>query len=96
MPLSVLRKSASISSESSGARICKKLTDPYLPPSPKVLAVPKQREDGATKSLVDRPEGASQSQSKRNGSPSGWKMPCSTSKRACPSMTFATQPMVLK
>ena len=96
MPLSVLRKSASISSESSGARICKKLTAPYLPPKPKVLAVPKQREDGATKSLVDRPEGASQSQSKRNGSPSGWKMPCSTSKRACPSMTCATQPMVLK
>ncbi len=57
MPLSVLRKSASISSESSGARICKKLTAPYLPPNPKVLAVPKQREDGATKSLVDRPEG---------------------------------------
>ena len=51
---------------------------------------------GAMKSLTESPEGASQSHSKRNGSPSGWKMPCSTSKRSCPSMTCATQPMVLK
>ena len=55
--------------------ICRKLTAPYLPPSPKVFAFPKHRDDGAMKSLVDRPDGASHFQSKLNGSPSGWNTP---------------------
>ena len=36
MPFSVLRKSASISSDNSGARICRKLTAPYLPLMPNI------------------------------------------------------------
>ena len=57
MPFSVLRKSASISSDSSGERICRKLTTPYLPPSPNIRALPKRNEDGAIKSLVESPDG---------------------------------------
>ena len=59
MPFSVLRKSASISSDSSGDRMFKKLTAPYLPPSPNIRELPKRNEDGAIKSLVERPDGAS-------------------------------------
>ena len=64
MPFSVFRKSASISSDSSGERICRKLTAPYLPPSPNIRALPKRNEDGAMKSLVESPDGASHFQSK--------------------------------
>ena len=96
MLLSVFRKSANISSESSGARICKKLTAPYLPPMPKVFALPKHREDGAIKSLVERPEGVIHFQSKLNSSPSGWNTPWSTASRSLPFITWATAPIVLK
>ena len=96
MPFSVLRKSASISSDSSGDRIFKKLTAPYLPPSPNKRAWPKRNDDGAIKSLVERPEEASHFQSKENGSPSGWNMRCMTSSRAVASSPHATAPMLLK
>ncbi len=96
MPFSVLRKSASISSDSSGARICRKLTAPYLPLMPNTRLLPKRREDGAMKSLVDSPAVGSHFQSKRNNSPSGWKTPCSTSSRSAPSSTWAAAPIILK
>ena len=96
MPFSVLRKSASISSDSSGERMFRKLTAPYLPPSPNSRAFPKRNDDGAIKSLVERPEGASHFQSNENGSPSGWKMLCMTSRRAFASSPHATAPMLLK
>ena len=96
MPFSVLRKSASISSDSSGERMFKKLTAPYLPPSPNIRALPKRNEDGAIKSLVESPDGASHFQSKENGSPSGWKMLCMTSSRSLASSPHAEAPMLLK
>ena len=43
---------------------------------------PKRNEDGAIKSFVESPDGTSQSQEKRNGSPSGWKIPCTKLKNA--------------
>ena len=54
------------------------------------------KEDGAIKSLVDSPLGASQFQSKRKRSPSGCMMPCSTSSRSLPSSTRALAPITLK
>ena len=62
---SMSRKSASIRSFSSGARICKKETAPYFLPIRNCLPVRNSKPDGAMKSLVDRPDGASQSHSKR-------------------------------
>ena len=63
---------------------------------PKVFAVPKHREDGTIKSLVERPEGVIHFQSKLNSSPSGWNTPCSTASRSLPFITWATAPIVLK
>ena len=60
--LSMSRKSASIRSFSSGARIWTKETAPNFFPMQKVLPLGKEKELGAIKSLVERPEGASQSQ----------------------------------
>ena len=49
------------------------------------------------KSLVDSPEGASQSQEKRNGvCPSMWKMPWSRRSRSMPSMGAQATPSRLK
>ena len=52
----------------------------------------------AAKARLSRIEtdGTSQSQEKRNGSPSGWKIPCSTFKRSCPFMGRAVTPSTLK
>jgi hypothetical protein len=62
------RKSASIRSFSSGAKICKKLAQPMRLPTPKERPVRNSKELGAMKSLTESPEGASQSHEKRNGS----------------------------
>ena len=56
----------------------------------------KRNEDGAIKSLVESPDGASHFQSKENGSPSGWKMLCMTSSRSLASSPHAEAPMLLK
>ena len=78
---SVSMNSAKMRSWISGAVICKKLTAPYISPMRKVRVSPKWKEDGAMKSLTERPLGASQSQSKANFPPSGrrpsagWRMP---------------------
>ena len=89
-------KSASIRSLSSGARICKKETAPYLLPMRKNRPSPNRKEDGAIKSLTDRPLSGSQSHSKLNRSPSGWKMPCSSASRCFPSSVRAAAPKTLK
>ena len=74
-------KSVRMRSCISGARICRKDTAPYRLPMRKVRVSPKWKEDGAMKSLTERPLGASQSQSKANFPPSGrrpsagWRMP---------------------
>ena len=82
IPVSRSRMSASIRSFSSGARISRKLTAPILRPIRKYLPSPKRKEDGATKSFVVSPGGVSQSQEKRNGSPSGWNTLCRASSRS--------------
>ena len=49
------------------------------------------------KSLTDRPEGASQSHEKRNGSwVSMWNIPCSRRRRSMPFRVWATTPRRLK
>ena len=58
---SVSMNSAKMRSWISGAVICKKLTAPYISPMRKVRVSPKWKEDGAIKSLTERPLGASQS-----------------------------------
>ena len=94
---SMSRKSASIRSFSSGARICKKETAPYFLPIRNCLPVRNSKLDGAMKSLVDRPDGASQSHSKRNGTCSSmWKIPWSCASRALPSRVSAATPRRLK
>ena len=60
--LSMSRKSASIRSFSSGAKIWRKLAAPYLLPMRKERPSLNSKEVGAMKSLVDSPLGASQSQ----------------------------------
>ena len=80
IPVSRSRMSASIRSFSSGARISRKLTAPILRLMRKYLPSPKRNEDGAIKSFVVSPDGVSQSQEKRNGSPSGWNTLCSSSR----------------
>ena len=94
---SISRKSARIRSFSSGARIWRKDTAPNFRPMRKVLPPGNSRGVGAMKSLVDRPEGASQSQEKRNGSGSSmWKIPCSRHRRSVPLRGAADTPSRLK
>ena len=95
--LSISRKSASIRSFSSGARICTKLTAPYFFPMRNCLPVRNSKPDGAIKSLVERPLGASQSHSNWKGACSSmWKMAWSWASRALPSRTSAATPSRLK
>ena len=95
--LSISRKSASIRSFNSGARICTKLTAPYFFPMRNCLPVRNSKEVGAMKSLVERPEGASQSHEKEKGTCSSmWNTPCSWDSRARPSSGSATTPSRLK
>ena len=90
-------RSASSRSLSSGARICKKETAPYFLPIRNCLPVLNSKLDGAIKSLVDKPDGASQPQSKRKGNCSSmWKMLCSWASRALPSRVCAATPSRLK
>ena len=96
IPFSRSRMSESIRSFSSGARISRNDTAPSFRPMRNVRPSPKRNEDGAIKSFVESPDGTSQSQEKRNGSPSGWKIPCSTFKRSCPFMGRAVTPSTLK
>ena len=66
-------------------RVAEILACEPIPKAKKLLKLhpsPKRKEDGAIKSFVVSPDGMSQSQEKRNGSPSGWKMPYSISKRS--------------
>ena len=95
--LSMFRNSASIRSSSSGARICRKETAAYFLPMRKVRVSLNSKEDGAIKSLVDRPEGASHFQSKRNGScVSMWNMACIRARRSFPSRELVCAPKRLK
>jgi len=96
MSLSVFSSSARIRSSISGAVICKKEAAQNLVPIWNCRAEAKRKAEGAIKSLTCRPEGASQSQSKANRSPSGCRMPCSSSSHSRPSSTFARAPMTLK
>ena len=97
MLLSISRKSASIRSFSSGAKICTKLTVPSFLPMRNILPVLNSKELGAIKSLVDSPEGASQSHEKRNGSCSSMRrMSCMTRRRSYPFSGAATTPSRLK
>ena len=68
MLLSISRKSASIRSLSSGARICRKLTAPMVLPILKHLPSRKSKEVGEMKSFVLSPVRATMSKEKRNGS----------------------------
>ena len=91
--LSMSRKSASIRSLSSGARICRKDTQPSLLPMPKQLPVLNSNELGAIKSLTESPEGASQSQEKRKGCGSSiWSIPCMSFRRSIPFILSAATP----
>ena len=91
------RKSASIRSFSSGAKICKKLAQPMRLPTPKERPVRNSKELGAMKSLTERPDGASQSHEKRNGSCSSMcSIPCSSRSRSMPFMGSAATPRRLK
>ena len=95
--LSMSRKSASIRSFSSGARICTKLTAPYFLPMRNCLPVRNSKPDGAMKSLVERPLEGSHSHSNWNGTCSSmWKMACSWASLALPSNTSAATPSRLK
>ena len=77
------RKSASIRSFSSGARICKKDAQPRRLPTLKLWPVRNSKALGAMKSFTDSPEGVSQSHEKRNGSCSSMcKMPCISRSRS--------------
>ena len=96
IPFSASMKSASIRSESSGAAICKKETAPNFPPIWNIRPSPKRKEDGAIKSLTERPLAGSHSHAKLKRSPSGWNSPCSTSRRCFPSSTRAAAPITLK
>ena len=91
--LSISRKSASIRSLSSGAKICKKDTQPVLLPTPKLLPVLNSKALGAMKSFTDSPEGASQSHEKRKGCGSSmWSIPCSRRRRSIPFRLSAITP----
>ena len=95
--LSISRKSASIRSFSSGAKIWTKETAPHLRPMRKSLPVRNSNEVGAMKSFVERPEGASQSQEKRNGACSSmWNTSCSWRRRSMPVSGSALTPRRLK
>ena len=97
MLLSISRKSASIRSFSSGAKICKKLAAPSFLPMRNILPVLNSKELGAIKSLVDRPRGANQSHEKRNGSCSSMRrISCMTRRRSYPFSGAATTPSRLK
>ena len=67
-------KSVRMRSCISGARICRKDTAPYRLPMRKVWVSPKWKEDGEMKSFTERPLAGSQSHSKANCPPSGWRM----------------------
>ena len=89
-------KSVRIRSWISGAKICKKDTAPYISPMRKRRVSPNSKDEGAIKSFTDRPLAGSQSHSKANFPPSGWRRPCSNASRSLPSSTFAAAPMTLK
>ena len=95
--LCMSRKSASMRSFNSGARICRKLTCPIFLPMVKVLPFWKEKELGAMKSLVDRPVAGSQLQSNlKEVCSSMWKMPCINSRRWLPFSASACTPSRLK
>ena len=81
-PVSKSRISDKIRSFNSGARISRNETAPILRPMRKYRPSPKRKEDGAIKSFVESPDGASHEKSKANCPPSGWKMPCSILRRS--------------
>ena len=95
--LSISKKSDSTRSFSSGASICKKDTAPYLSP---VLNVPfslNSKEDGAIKSFVLSPEGASHFHSKAKGSlPFILRILCMSFNRSLPSREESCTPSRLK
>ena len=94
---SISRKSASIRSLSSGARICKKDTAPSFLPTPNSLPFLNSKELGAIKSFTDKPLGASHSHSKRNLICSSmWNIPCMRAKRCLPFKGSAATPSLLK
>ena len=94
---SIARKSARHRSFRSEARMEKKLTSACFLPIPKVRLSRKSKLDGAMKSLVDSPEGASHFQSKRKGAcVSMWNMSCMSLSRSLPSSGAAATPSRLK
>ena len=94
---STFKRSASRRSLSSGASICKNDTAPVLSPMPNIRPFLKANEGGAMKSFVESPDGTSHFQLNKNFlSPSGWKMPCSTSSRSFPSRGRFAAPKILR
>lgn len=57
---------------------------------------PNSKEEGAIKSLTDRPLAGSQFHSKANCPPSGWRRPCSSASRSLPSSALAPAPITVK
>ena len=91
------RKSASIRSLSSGARICRKDTAPSFFPTPNSLPFLNSKELGAIKSLTERPLGASQSHSKlKSVCSSMWNILCIRARRCFPFRDSADTPSRLK
>ena len=94
---SISRKSASIRSLSSGARICRNDTAPSFFPMPNSLPVRNSKELGAMKSFTERPLGASHSHSKANSFCSSmWNISCIRAKRCFPFNGSADTPSRLK